>query len=94
MKFVIILAAFLLHSLSAISQTSSKSKTTKTTKSTNKKLKSVTNNHSGPGIENTGTTDVDVKQNDSTGNKSAKTKAGTRTNITVTKSSGTKKKSQ
>ncbi len=64
------------------------------TKSTNKRLKSVTNSHSGPGIENTGTTDIDVKENDSTKNKSAKTKAGTRTKTTVTKSSGTKKKAQ
>lgn len=96
MKFVLILTTFLLYNLLVISQTkqtttSAKSKTSKTTKSTNNRLKSVTNSHSGAGIENTGTTDIDIKANDSTHRKSGNNKAGTRTK---TKSSGTKKKVQ
>ena len=96
MKFVMILTAFLFYNFSAISQTEQKksaSKTTKTTKSTNKRLKSVLNNPSGPGIENTGTKDIDVKRNDTTQNAGGSTKAGTRKKTRVTKNSGTKRKS-
>jgi hypothetical protein len=97
MRLVIILTAFFFYNLCAISQTrqpanSSKSKTTKTAKSTNERLKSVTESHSGPGIENTGTTDIDVKTTDGKQSKSAKTKTGTGPKTTAGKSSTTKKK--
>lgn len=97
MKLVIILTAFFFYNLCAAGQTkepgnSSKSKTSKTAKSTKQRLKSVTHSHSGPGIENTGTTDIDVKTNDSAQSKSAKTKAGSRAKTAAGKSSANRKK--